>query len=74
MQSTAQGLFPDILDEMLVNRGRERMRALLQDRLMTLAAATPALAARRRELEKAVEQGHITAPRAVDELIALMEL
>ena len=50
------------------------MRALLQDRLMTLAAATPALAARRRELEKAVEQGHITAPRAVDELIALMEL
>ena len=50
------------------------MRALLQDRLMMLAGATPALTARRNELEMAVEQGRITAPRAVDQLIALMGL
>ena len=50
------------------------MRALLQERLMALAVATPELAARRAELEAAVEAGTITAPRAVDQLIALMGL
>ncbi len=50
------------------------MRALLQDRLLTLASATPALAAGRRELEAAVEAGALTAPTAVDALVALMGL
>jgi LAO/AO transport system kinase len=52
----------------------EWMRALLQERLLLLAGATPELAALRRELETCVENGTITAPRAVDDLIAAMGL
>ena len=48
------------------------MRALLQERLMALAAATPELAKHRAELERAVELGHTTAPLAVESLIARM--
>ncbi len=50
------------------------MRALLADRLMTLASATPELASKRRALETAVEAGTITAPAAVHSLLALMGL
>jgi LAO/AO transport system kinase len=50
------------------------MRALLQDRLMSLAAATPALASKRRELETAVETGTMTAPAAVEALLSAMGL
>ncbi len=50
------------------------MRALLQERLLALASATPALAARRAEVERAVELGTMTPPHAVDDLIALMGL
>ena len=50
------------------------MRALLQDRLLTLASATPDLAARRRALEQSVEAGTMTAPAAVEALLALMGL
>ena len=50
------------------------MRALLQERLLALASATPELAARRRELEHAVEAGTMTAPHAVDALLKQMGL
>ena len=46
------------------------MRALLQDRLLALVTSTPELATLRRQLERDVEAGRITAPRAVDTLIA----
>ncbi len=52
----------------------EWMRALLQERLLLLATATPDLAARRRDLEAAVDAGTMTAPKAVDALIAAMGL
>jgi LAO/AO transport system kinase len=48
------------------------MRALLADRLLTQASATPALAAKRRGLESAVKAGTMTAPAAVDALLELM--
>lgn len=50
------------------------MRALLQERLSSMAAATPALAARRSELERAVQAGTMTPPHAVDALLAAMGL
>lgn len=49
------------------------MRALLQDRLLALATATPELAARRADLERAVEAGKLTPPKAVDELVELIK-
>ncbi len=49
------------------------MRALLQDRLLALATATPELAARRAELERAVDAGALTPPKAVDALIDLIK-
>ena len=50
------------------------MRALLQERLLALAGSTPDLAAKRAQLERDVEAGTITAPHAVEQLIALMGL
>jgi LAO/AO transport system kinase len=50
------------------------MRALLAERLLILTSATPALAAKRRDLEAAVEAGTLTAPAAVDALLGLMGL
>ena len=50
------------------------MRALLQDRLLALAAATPELAKLQHDLEQCVEAGTLTAPRAVDDLLARMGL
>jgi LAO/AO transport system kinase len=50
------------------------MRALLADKLMTMASATPELAAKRRDLEAAVQAGTITAPAAVEALLTLMGL
>ena len=50
------------------------MRSLLAERLLALAAATPELAAKRAELERAVEAGSITAPNAVEALIELIGL
>ena len=50
------------------------MRALLQERLLALATATPELAARRADLERAVQSGALTAPVAVEQLLAAMGL
>jgi LAO/AO transport system kinase len=50
------------------------MRALMQERLMALAGATPELARKKLELESAVEAGTMNAPAAVDALLALMQL
>ena len=50
------------------------MRALLQERVLALVTATPAMAKRRAELELAVEAGTITPPRAVSDLLILMGL
>ena len=50
------------------------MRELLKERLLALAVATPQLAQRRAELELAVEAGRISAPQAVEALLAAMGL